>query len=167
MRGFVGFQRRRLIPAPLPDTSSLGKKVSSAGQWVDLPPMSGPLKEPFEIKVYEIDDVERLQRRRQEETTEVSRRSPPNLFCVVLHLAKLVLDNVMPGSRACQSNLLSLRNILHVQNIDATHAQDVPNCLMLWECLSSLLPSFFLKNRAQIICLRRLTFSQLSSKSRS
>uniref|UniRef100_A0A665WUR6 Kinesin-like protein KIF26A n=1 Tax=Echeneis naucrates TaxID=173247 RepID=A0A665WUR6_ECHNA len=65
-----GFQRRRLIPAPLPDTSSLGKKVGTAGQWVDLPPMSGPLKEPFEIKVYEIDDVERLQRRRQEEITE-------------------------------------------------------------------------------------------------
>uniref|UniRef100_A0A8C9Y9U9 Kinesin family member 26A n=1 Tax=Sander lucioperca TaxID=283035 RepID=A0A8C9Y9U9_SANLU len=65
-----GFQRRRLIPAPLPDSSSLGKKVGTSGQWVDLPPMSGPLKEPFEIKVYEIDDVERLQRRRQEETTE-------------------------------------------------------------------------------------------------
>lgn len=69
----VGFQRRRLIPAPLPDTSSLGKKAGTAGQWVDLPPMSGVLKEPFEIKVYEIDDVERLQRRRQEETSEVSR----------------------------------------------------------------------------------------------
>ncbi|XP_029316540.1 kinesin-like protein KIF26A isoform X3 [Cottoperca gobio] len=65
-----GFQRRRLIPAPLPESSTLGKKVSTAGQWVDLPPMSGPLKEPFEIKVYEIDDVERLQRRRQEETAE-------------------------------------------------------------------------------------------------
>ncbi|KAM6912878.1 kinesin-like protein KIF26A isoform 2-T2 [Xenentodon cancila] len=65
-----GFQRRRLIPAPLPDTSSVGKKVGTTGQWVDLPPMSGPLNEPFEIKVYEIDDVERLQRRRQEETTE-------------------------------------------------------------------------------------------------
>ncbi|XP_030642644.1 kinesin-like protein KIF26A [Chanos chanos] len=65
-----GLQRRRLIPAPLPDTSSLGKKTGATGQWVDLPPMSGPLKEPFEIKVYEIDDVERLQRRRQEETTE-------------------------------------------------------------------------------------------------
>ncbi|XP_056283085.1 kinesin-like protein KIF26A isoform X1 [Pseudoliparis swirei] len=65
-----GFQRRRLIPAPLPESSSLGKKVGTAGQWVDLPPMSGPLKEPFEIKVYEIDDVERLQRRRLEETTE-------------------------------------------------------------------------------------------------
>uniref|UniRef100_A0A8C9Y9S3 Kinesin family member 26A n=1 Tax=Sander lucioperca TaxID=283035 RepID=A0A8C9Y9S3_SANLU len=72
-----GFQRRRLIPAPLPDSSSLGKKVGTSGQWVDLPPMSGPLKEPFEIKVYEIDDVERLQRRRQEETTEVSRGSLP------------------------------------------------------------------------------------------
>lgn len=33
--------------------------------------MSGPLKEPFEIKVYEIDDVERLQRRRQEKIEEV------------------------------------------------------------------------------------------------
>lgn len=75
MRGFAGFQRRRLIPAPLPDTSSLGKKAGAAGQWVDLPPLSAVLKEPFEIKVYEIDDVERLQRRRQEETTEVSRRS--------------------------------------------------------------------------------------------
>nr|XP_057947254.1 kinesin-like protein KIF26A isoform X2 [Doryrhamphus excisus] len=66
----TGFQRRRLIPAPLPDTSSLGKKVGTAGQWVDLPPMSGTLKEPFEIKVYEIDDVERLQRRRQEQVME-------------------------------------------------------------------------------------------------
>lgn len=66
-----GLQRRRLIPAPLPDTSSLGKS-GTTGQWVDLPPMSGPLKEPFEIKVYEIDDVERLQRRRQEKTDEVS-----------------------------------------------------------------------------------------------
>ncbi|XP_018542282.1 kinesin-like protein KIF26A isoform X3 [Lates calcarifer] len=58
-----GFLRRRLIPAPLPDTSSLGRKVG--GQWVDLPPLGGTLKEPFEIKVYEIDDVERLQRRRE------------------------------------------------------------------------------------------------------
>ncbi|KAJ7990728.1 hypothetical protein DPEC_G00289920 [Dallia pectoralis] len=65
-----GLQRRRLIPAPLPDTSSLGKKTGTAGKWVDLPPMSGPLKEPFEIKVYEIDDVERLQRRRQEHSAE-------------------------------------------------------------------------------------------------
>uniref|UniRef100_A0A665UFY5 Kinesin family member 26Aa n=1 Tax=Echeneis naucrates TaxID=173247 RepID=A0A665UFY5_ECHNA len=44
-----GFVRRRLIPAPLPDPSSLGRKV----------------KEPFEIKVYEIDNVEHLQRRRE------------------------------------------------------------------------------------------------------
>ncbi|XP_008300950.1 kinesin-like protein KIF26A [Stegastes partitus] len=58
-----GFLRRRLIPAPLPDTSSLGRKVG--GQWVDLPPLGGTLKEPFEIKVYEIDDVEHLQRRKE------------------------------------------------------------------------------------------------------
>lgn len=88
--GALGFQRRRLIPAPLPDTASLGKKVSTAGQWVDLPPMSGPLKEPFEIKVYEIDDVERLQRRRQEETAEVSRhRSQLACFAdLVVHLSE-------------------------------------------------------------------------------
>ncbi|XP_026088744.1 kinesin-like protein KIF26A [Carassius auratus] len=60
-----GLQRRRLIPAPLPDTSSLGMKVGAAAQWVDLPPLGGTMKEPFEIKVYEIDDVERLQRRKE------------------------------------------------------------------------------------------------------
>ncbi|XP_053138801.1 kinesin-like protein KIF26A isoform X2 [Hemicordylus capensis] len=64
----TGFQRRRLIPAPLPDSASLGRKQNVTGQWVDLPPLPGTLKEPFEIKVYEIDDVERLQRHRQEET---------------------------------------------------------------------------------------------------
>uniref|UniRef100_A0A8D0GJJ0 Kinesin family member 26A n=1 Tax=Sphenodon punctatus TaxID=8508 RepID=A0A8D0GJJ0_SPHPU len=64
----TGLQRRRLIPAPLPDAASGGRKPSVTGQWVDLPPLPGTLKEPFEIKVYEIDDVERLQRHRQEET---------------------------------------------------------------------------------------------------
>ncbi|XP_069494237.1 kinesin-like protein KIF26A isoform X4 [Ambystoma mexicanum] len=63
----TGLQRRRLIPAPLPETTSLGRKPSATGQWVDLPPLPGTLKEPFEIKVYEIDDVERLQRHRQED----------------------------------------------------------------------------------------------------
>ncbi|XP_037393856.1 kinesin-like protein KIF26A isoform X4 [Pygocentrus nattereri] len=65
-----GLQRRRLIPAPLPDTSSLGRKAGAAGQWVDLPPLGGTLKEAFEIKVYEIDDVERLQRRKEGMVTE-------------------------------------------------------------------------------------------------
>ncbi|XP_072541117.1 kinesin-like protein KIF26A isoform X2 [Salminus brasiliensis] len=65
-----GLQRRRLIPAPLPDTSSLGRKAGAAGQWVDLPPLGGTLKEAFEIKVYEIDDVERLQRRKEGMATE-------------------------------------------------------------------------------------------------
>ncbi|XP_038601908.1 kinesin-like protein KIF26A [Tachyglossus aculeatus] len=63
----TGLQRRRLIPAPLPDAATLGRKPSLTGQWVDLPPLPGTLKEPFEIKVYEIDDVERLQRHRQDE----------------------------------------------------------------------------------------------------
>ncbi|TRY57016.1 hypothetical protein DNTS_023927 [Danionella cerebrum] len=60
-----GQQRRRLIPAPLPDTSSLGRKVGAAGQWVDLPPLGGTMKEPFEIKVYEIDDMDYLQRSKE------------------------------------------------------------------------------------------------------
>lgn len=78
--------------------------------------MSGPLKEPFEIKVYEIDDVERLQRRRQEETAEVSRGSLLTCFYMVVHLAMLVLDHAMSGSTSCQSHLLSCRNILHAQH---------------------------------------------------
>ncbi|KAF3850370.1 hypothetical protein F7725_020089 [Dissostichus mawsoni] len=53
-----GFLRRRLIPAPLPDPSSLGRRPG--GQWADQ-------KEPFEIKVYEIDEVQRHQRRREAE----------------------------------------------------------------------------------------------------
>ncbi|KAM4663497.1 kinesin-like protein KIF26A [Discoglossus pictus] len=62
-----GLQRRRLIPAPLPENATVGRKAGGTGQWVDLPPLPGTLKEPFEIKVYEIDDVERLQRHRQDE----------------------------------------------------------------------------------------------------
>ncbi|XP_030628040.1 kinesin-like protein KIF26A [Chanos chanos] len=60
-----GLQRRRLIPTPLPDTSSLSRKAGATGQWVDLPPLGSTLKEPFEIKVYEIDDMERLQKRKE------------------------------------------------------------------------------------------------------
>ncbi|KAK2497840.1 hypothetical protein MC885_006943 [Smutsia gigantea] len=61
----TGLPRRRLIPTPLPDATALGRKPSLPGQWVDLPPpLAGSRKEPFEIKVYEIDDVERLQRPR-------------------------------------------------------------------------------------------------------
>ncbi|XP_063803505.1 kinesin-like protein KIF26A isoform X2 [Pseudophryne corroboree] len=62
-----GLQRRRILPAPLPEVSTVGRKNNVTGQWVDLPPLPGTLKEPFEIKVYEIDDVERLQRHRHEE----------------------------------------------------------------------------------------------------
>nr|XP_058146965.1 LOW QUALITY PROTEIN: kinesin-like protein KIF26A [Dasypus novemcinctus] len=61
----TGLQRRRLIPAPLPDAAALGRKAGLPGQWVDLPPpLASARKEPFEIKVYEIDDVQRLQRHR-------------------------------------------------------------------------------------------------------
>ncbi|XP_054571399.1 kinesin-like protein KIF26A [Eptesicus fuscus] len=73
----TGLQRRRLIPAPLPDAVALGRKPSLPGQWVDLPPPLGTsLKEPFEIKVYEIDDVERLQRHRPP-----PREAPEGLVC--------------------------------------------------------------------------------------
>uniref|UniRef100_A0A3B3H4N2 Kinesin motor domain-containing protein n=1 Tax=Oryzias latipes TaxID=8090 RepID=A0A3B3H4N2_ORYLA len=63
-RGNGVFQRRRLIPAPLPDASSLGRKMG--GKWVDLPSLGSALKTPFEIKVYEIDDMEQLQRRKED-----------------------------------------------------------------------------------------------------
>ncbi|XP_062858607.1 kinesin-like protein KIF26A [Trichomycterus rosablanca] len=65
-----GLQRRRLIPAPLPDASSPGRKVGAAGQWVDLAPLGGTLKKAFEIKVYEIDDVDRLQKCKEGTVTE-------------------------------------------------------------------------------------------------
>lgn len=63
-----GSQRRRLIPNLTLDTSSPVRKpvISPGVRWVDGPlrPTQRVLAEPFEIKVYEIDDVERLQRRR-------------------------------------------------------------------------------------------------------
>ncbi|XP_037006800.2 kinesin-like protein KIF26B [Artibeus jamaicensis] len=70
-----GSQRRRLVPALSLDTPSpVRKPASSAGvRWVDGPLRSSQrgLGEPFEIKVYEIDDVERLQRRRGGSSKEV------------------------------------------------------------------------------------------------
>ncbi|CAD7674656.1 unnamed protein product [Nyctereutes procyonoides] len=69
-------QRRRLIPALSLDTPSpVRKPASSTGvRWVDGPLRSTQrgLGEPFEIKVYEIDDVERLQRRRGGNSKEVT-----------------------------------------------------------------------------------------------
>ncbi|CAK6431719.1 unnamed protein product [Pipistrellus nathusii] len=61
----TGLQRRRLVPAPLPDAAALGRKPGLPAQWVGLPPALGAARtEPFEIKVYEIDDLQRLQRPR-------------------------------------------------------------------------------------------------------
>ncbi|XP_006897800.1 PREDICTED: kinesin-like protein KIF26B [Elephantulus edwardii] len=74
-RSNSGSQRRRLIPALSLDTSSpVRKPTSSTGvRWVDGPLRSTPrgLGEPFEIKVYEIDDVERLQQRRGASSKEL------------------------------------------------------------------------------------------------
>ncbi|NXM55000.1 KI26B protein, partial [Illadopsis cleaveri] len=71
----AGSQRRRLIPALSLDTASPARKpANSPGvRWVDGPLRSGQrgLGEPFEIKVYEIDDVERLQRRRGGDSKEM------------------------------------------------------------------------------------------------
>ncbi|XP_058255417.1 kinesin-like protein KIF26B isoform X2 [Hemibagrus wyckioides] len=63
----TGTQRRRLIPnLTLDPTSPARKPILSPGvRWFDgpiRPPQRGGA-EPFEIKVYEIDDVEHLQRR--------------------------------------------------------------------------------------------------------
>ncbi|XP_070590176.1 kinesin-like protein KIF26B [Erythrolamprus reginae] len=73
-RSNTGSQRRRLIPAlSLDTTSPIRKPTSPAIRWVDGPLRSAQrgMGEPFEIKVYEIDDVERLQRRRMEDNNEV------------------------------------------------------------------------------------------------
>uniref|UniRef100_A0A2K5DXA6 Kinesin family member 26B n=1 Tax=Aotus nancymaae TaxID=37293 RepID=A0A2K5DXA6_AOTNA len=62
----AGRRRRRAYPALSLDTSSpVRKPTNGTGiRWVDGPLRSSQrgLGEPFEIKVYEIDDVERLQR---------------------------------------------------------------------------------------------------------
>ncbi|KAG7461119.1 hypothetical protein MATL_G00206650 [Megalops atlanticus] len=67
-RNNTGSQRRRLIPNLSLDTSSPVRKpiISPGVRWVDGPlrPTQRGLADSFEIKVYEIDDVERLQRRR-------------------------------------------------------------------------------------------------------
>ncbi|XP_054550932.1 kinesin-like protein KIF26B isoform X2 [Talpa occidentalis] len=74
-RSNSGSQRRRLIPALSLDTPSpVRKPTNGAGvRWVDGPLRNNQrgLGEPFEIKVYEIDDVERLQRRRGGNSKEV------------------------------------------------------------------------------------------------
>uniref|UniRef100_A0A673ZQ97 Kinesin family member 26B n=1 Tax=Salmo trutta TaxID=8032 RepID=A0A673ZQ97_SALTR len=71
----TGTQRRRLIPSLTLDSSSLIRKpaISSSVRWVDGPLSPAPrgTTEPFEIKVYKIDDVERLQRRREKGNKEV------------------------------------------------------------------------------------------------
>ncbi|XP_075453194.1 kinesin-like protein KIF26B isoform X2 [Ascaphus truei] len=78
-RSNTGSQRRRLIPAlSLDATSPVRKPANSpAVRWVDGPMRNGPRGpgEPFEIKVYEIDDVERLQRRRSGDCNEVAQFS--------------------------------------------------------------------------------------------
>lgn len=51
----LGFLRRRLIPTSLPDTSCLDSNPS----------------ERFEIKVYEIDDTQRVRKRTELMTAEV------------------------------------------------------------------------------------------------
>ncbi|KAL4623870.1 kinesin-like protein KIF26B isoform X1 [Arapaima gigas] len=74
-RNNTGSQRRRLIPTLSLDTTSPVRKsiVSPGVRWVDGPlrPSQRAIVEPFEIKVYEIDDVERLQRRRGASNKEV------------------------------------------------------------------------------------------------
>ncbi|XP_051869144.1 kinesin-like protein KIF26B [Pristis pectinata] len=62
----TGSQRRRLLPGLSTEAAPPARKpaATSSLRWVDLRPVQRGMAEPFEIKVYEIDDVERLQRRR-------------------------------------------------------------------------------------------------------
>lgn len=80
---FSGSQRRRLLPGLSPEVAPPARKpaTSSSLRWVDLRPVQRGMAEPFEIKVYEIDDVERLQRR----------RAADSKVCRLHHLSSLSL----------------------------------------------------------------------------
>lgn len=105
----LGLQRRRLIPALTLDSSSSSPSHRSSKQaitsssssssspgacWVDGPlgpPAPSNLRavtattETFEIKVYEIDDVERLQKRKDKGGSKVrGRREERHLSCTAV-----------------------------------------------------------------------------------
>lgn len=61
---YLGSRRSRSAPAR---SDSEGKKSPSSKAWVDTRQIQKIKEEPFEIKSYNMDDVERLGRRRQDE----------------------------------------------------------------------------------------------------
>ncbi|XP_078727834.1 kinesin-like protein KIF26B [Lampetra fluviatilis] len=68
-----GSQRGRATGAQLPAASTL---AGPSARWVDLRPMQRALHEPFQITVYEIDDLERLEQRRRPDDTEAGLQDP-------------------------------------------------------------------------------------------
>lgn len=67
---FVGTKRSRSAPARSSDSpDGIGSVISSPSSkaWVDTRQIQRIKEEPFEIKLYDMDDVERLARRRNEE----------------------------------------------------------------------------------------------------
>ncbi|XP_052058492.1 uncharacterized protein LOC127698847 isoform X2 [Mytilus californianus] len=71
---------RRSRSAPARSDSSEGKKSPSSKAWVDTRQIQKIKEEPFEIKSYNMDDVERLGRRRQDESQD-SETKPKDLIC--------------------------------------------------------------------------------------
>ncbi|VDI10876.1 kinesin family member 26 [Mytilus galloprovincialis] len=72
-----GSRRSRSAPAR---SDSEGKKSPSSKAWVDTRQIQKIKEEPFEIKSYNMDDVERLGRRRQDELQD-SEVKPKDLIC--------------------------------------------------------------------------------------
>uniref|UniRef100_A0A3P8VEW3 Kinesin family member 26B n=1 Tax=Cynoglossus semilaevis TaxID=244447 RepID=A0A3P8VEW3_CYNSE len=98
-RSSTGLQRRRLIPALTLDTSS---SSSQGACWVDgplglqPPPTSlrvtADTTENFEIKVYKIDDVERLQRRRDRRVSKEVVHQPSARLRLLEHRQQRISD---------------------------------------------------------------------------
>ncbi|XP_019642367.1 PREDICTED: kinesin-like protein KIF26A isoform X2 [Branchiostoma belcheri] len=59
-----GSRNRRMVPPRPSDSPSLSRKALGSPKWVDVRPGDRPQHDMVELKVYEVDDIERLAKRR-------------------------------------------------------------------------------------------------------
>ncbi|XP_078590135.1 kinesin-like protein KIF26B isoform X8 [Branchiostoma floridae x Branchiostoma japonicum] len=59
-----GSRNRRMVPPRPSDSPSLSRKALGSPKWVDVRPGDRPPHDTVELKVYEVDDIERLAKRR-------------------------------------------------------------------------------------------------------
>ncbi|XP_066282680.1 kinesin-like protein KIF26B isoform X4 [Branchiostoma lanceolatum] len=59
-----GSRNRRMVPPRPSDSPSLSRKALGSPKWVDVCPGERPPHDAVELKVYEVDDIERLAKRR-------------------------------------------------------------------------------------------------------